>query len=130
MRPRPRLFLRRSWPPITAGAALLDFAGANGEADLAHDHGYFAWYELITTGVAAAATFYRDVIGWETREASTPQFPYVLFMAGEDQAAGLMALAREGRQKGAGPRWVGVVGAGGTHAAPRRIKHACGGADV
>ena len=30
---------------------------------MAHDYGYFAWYELITTDVAAAATFYRDVIG-------------------------------------------------------------------
>jgi uncharacterized protein len=123
MRPRPRLFLRRSWPAVTAGAALLDFAGANGEADLAHDYGYFAWYELITTDVAAAATFYRDVIGWETQEASTPQFPYVLFMAGQDQAAGLMALPEEGRKMGAMPRWMGYVGVRDTHAAADQIKH-------
>ena len=50
---------------------------------MANDPGYFAWYELMTTDVAAAAAFYRDVVGWGTQEASTAQLPYVLFTAGE-----------------------------------------------
>jgi uncharacterized protein len=69
----------------------------------------FAWYELLTTDVSAAQSFYGKVVGWELQEASTSEFTYGLFSAGGTPVAGLMELPLEGRKKGATPRWVGYV---------------------
>jgi uncharacterized protein len=89
---------------------------------LANDPGYFTWYELITTDVTAAASFYRDVVGWGTQATSTSQLSYVLFTAGEVPAAGLMELPEAGRKMGAMPRWMGYVGVRDVPAATDRIK--------
>jgi len=35
-------------------------------------HGRFSWYELLTTDMEAARTFYADVVGWGTQDASAP----------------------------------------------------------
>ena len=71
--------------------------------------GVFAWYELLTTDLPAAESFYAKVIGWTVQDASTSQFAYRVFGAGEASVAGLMELPMEGRKKGAMPRWVGYV---------------------
>lgn len=89
---------------------------------MANDPGYFTWYELMTTDVTAAAAFYRDVVGWDTQEASTSKLPYTLFASGEVPTAGLMELPEEGRKMGASPRWLGYVGVKNVHAAADRIK--------
>jgi hypothetical protein len=89
---------------------------------LANDPGYFAWYELMTTDVAAAATFYRNVVGWGTREASASNLPYMLFTAAEVPTAGLIELPEEGRKMGATPRWTGYVGVRDVNVAADRIK--------
>jgi uncharacterized protein len=89
---------------------------------LANDPGYFAWYELVTTDVPGAAAFYRDVVGWGTKEASTSELPYTLFTAGEAPTAGLMELPEAGRKMGARPRWIGYVGVSDAHATADRIK--------
>ena len=73
-------------------------------------HGRFAWYELITTDVAAAGAFYAEVVGWGTQDASTPELAYTLFTAGTASVGGLMELPEEGRKMGATPRWMGYVG--------------------
>ena len=89
---------------------------------MANDPRYFTWYELMTTDVAAAATFYRDVVGWGTQEASTSKLPYKLFATGEVPTAGLMELPEEGRKMGARPRWMGYVGVSDVHVAVGRIR--------
>jgi predicted enzyme related to lactoylglutathione lyase len=86
------------------------------------DPAYFTWYELITTDVAAAAAFYRDVVGWGTKEASTSGLRYMQFMAGEVATAGLMELPEEGRKQGASPRWMGYVGVHDVNAAADRVR--------
>ena len=63
-------------------------------------HGRFAWYELITTDVAAAQAFYTKVVGWGAQDASTPGLPYTLFTAGTASVSGLMDLPDEARRKG------------------------------
>jgi uncharacterized protein len=74
------------------------------------DHpGQFAWYELLTTNMDAAAAFYGDVIGWEAQDASTPEIPYRLFTVASGPASGLMPLPPDALKKGAAPRWVGYV---------------------
>jgi uncharacterized protein len=69
----------------------------------------FAWYELLTTDVSAAQSFYGKVVGWDVQDASTPKFAYQLFSTGGTPVAGLMELPPDGVKKGATPRWVGYV---------------------
>ena len=71
--------------------------------------GRFAWYELLTTDVAAASAFYGKVVGWGAKDASTPDLAYTVLTAGEVPVGGLMELPEEGRRLGATPRWVGYV---------------------
>jgi uncharacterized protein len=87
------------------------------------DHqGRFVWYELLTTDVAAARTFYGDVVGWGAQDASTPDIPYTLLTAGQAPVGGLMELPEEGRRMGATPRWVGYVAVDDVDAAVDRLK--------
>ena len=90
--------------------------------------GRFAWYELMTTDVAAARAFYSNVVGWKARDASTTELAYTLFIAGDDPVSGLMALPEEARRMGATPRWMGYVGVDNADATTDRIKR-LGGAD-
>ena len=69
----------------------------------------FAWYELLTTDMSAAQSFYGKVMGWDLQDASTSEFTYRLFTVAATPVAGLMELPLEGRKKGATPRWVGYV---------------------
>jgi uncharacterized protein len=84
--------------------------------------GCFAWYELMTTDVAAAKAFYGKVLGWEVRDASTPELPYTLFTAGKVPSCGVMDLPEEGRRMGARPRWMGYIGVSDVEATADRIK--------
>ena len=76
---------------------------------MANQVGHFAWYELLTTDVAAASAFYGKVVGWGAKDASTPRLAYTLLTAGNVPVGGLMDLPEEGRRLGATPRWVGYV---------------------
>lgn len=71
--------------------------------------GQFAWYELLTTDLAAAGAFYREVVGWDVRNASTSRLPYSVLAAGDVPVGGIMELPEEGRRLGATPRWAGYV---------------------
>src|SRR5690349_6372634 len=73
------------------------------------DCGRFVWYELLCTDIAAAASFYGDVVGWSAQRVSNAGFPYSVLSARGEPVCGLMDLPEEGRKKGATPRWVGYV---------------------
>jgi predicted enzyme related to lactoylglutathione lyase len=98
------------------------FVGSNGETDMADYPGHFAWYELITTDMAAAKAFYAEVMGWGMRDASTSDLAYFLFTAGTASVIGLMELPEEARKMGATPRWIGYVGVNDVDAKAERIK--------
>jgi predicted enzyme related to lactoylglutathione lyase len=85
-------------------------------------HGRFVWYELLTTDMAIATTFYSSVMGWGARDASTADLAYTLFRAGKRSVSGLMELPEDARKKGATPRWVGYVNVNDVDAAAERIK--------
>ena len=89
---------------------------------MANDPSFFTWYELQTTDMAAAAAFYRDVLGWSPVPSSTSRMPYTLFMVGEVAAAGLLEWPAESVKRGARPRWMGYVGVPDVHAASDRVK--------
>ena len=65
---------------------------------MADHHGRFAWYELITTDVAAAQAFYTKVVGWGAQDASTPDLAYALLTAASGPVCGLMDLPEEARK--------------------------------
>jgi predicted enzyme related to lactoylglutathione lyase len=84
--------------------------------------GRFAWYELLTTDVAAAGAFYGQVVGWDVREASTPGLSYTLLTVGDASVCGLMELPEEGRRLGATPRWVGFIAVDDVDATAAQIR--------
>lgn len=98
------------------------FAGSNRETDMVDYPCRFAWYELITTDMASAESFYANVVGWSARDASTPGLAYTMFTAGRAAVGGLMDLPEEGRKMGATSRWMGYVGVDDVDAAADRIK--------
>jgi len=68
--------------------------------------GRFIWHELLTTDTAAAAAFYPKVVPWRTQPSSMPG--YTLWMAGQTQIGGLMALPPDAA--GTPPHWLIYVG--------------------
>ena len=89
---------------------------------MVNSYGRFAWYELMTSDVEGAKDFYAKVVGWSTRDASSPGMTYVLFTVGETVVAGLMRLRDDARTMGARPHWIGYVGVDDVDAAADRIK--------
>ena len=85
-------------------------------------HGRFIWYELMTTDMEAAKTFYAEVVGWGTQDASTLGIAYTLFTAGEASVSGLMDLSEDARKLGLRPTWLGYVGVNDVDASADRIK--------
>jgi uncharacterized protein len=71
--------------------------------------GRFIWYELMTTDLAGARAFYDKVVGWQSKDAQMPGVEYWMFSAGDQPAAGLMALPEESRKMGTPPQWLGYV---------------------
>ncbi len=84
--------------------------------------GRFVWYELMTTDVAAARTFYTKVVGWGAQNASMPGLAYTFFTAGNAFASGLLGLPDAARHTGATPRWIGYVAVDDVDAAVDRIR--------
>ena len=68
--------------------------------------GRFIWHELLTTDTAAAAAFYPRVVPWRTQPSSMPG--YTLWMAGQTQIGGLMALPQDAG--GPPPHWLVYLG--------------------
>ena len=84
--------------------------------------GSFVWYELVTTDIASAKAFYGKVVGWSSRDASTPELSYSLFTAENAVVGGLMDLPIAARRKGALPRWVAYVAVDDIDAVAGRFK--------
>jgi predicted enzyme related to lactoylglutathione lyase len=89
---------------------------------LNRSHGRFAWYELLTTDMAAAQAFYGSVVGWSACDASTAAFRYRILSAGAVEVGGLMDLPPEARRMGAAPRWVGYVAVDDVDATASQLK--------
>ena len=86
-------------------------------------HGSFVWYELISPDPDAAARFYGEVVGWQSRDAGVEGMDYRLFSIGGEDVAGFMAAPGPDMP----PGWIGYVGVDDVDAAVARIV-AAGGA--
>ncbi len=78
--------------------------------------GNFVWYELSTSDVDGARSFYRDVVGWGTERFPGPEPAYWILKAGERGIGGLMALSEASKAVSASPGWLAYVEVGDTDA--------------
>jgi predicted enzyme related to lactoylglutathione lyase len=80
----------------------------------------------MTPDTAAAAAFYRSVVGWETRNSGMPGMDYTLVRAQGADIGAMMALDDELRAMGVPPCWTGYVGVDDVDAYVARVTAAGG----
>lgn len=72
----------------------------------------FIWYELMTPHLDGAASFYRDLIGWNLSDVGGgPGMRYFAATMGTGTrgVAGMMELSAPMRDAGARPGWIGYI---------------------
>ena len=88
------------------------------------------WYELMTTDMKAAETFYKTVVGWTSAPFEGSPQPYTVFnRSGDVQVAGLMNAARRHEHAavlGDVRRRAEARRGGGAHQAARRQRTLAG----
>jgi uncharacterized protein len=89
--------------------------------------GKFVWYDLMTSDIKAAESFYRSVIGWDAKDSGMADRSYTLLSVGPATVGGLMPIPEAARAQGAGPVWTGYIGVDDVDAYAARVK-AAGGA--
>ncbi len=73
--------------------------------------GTFIWFDLNTTDVQGAISFYTKVVGWETEEWSG--MPYTMFKpAGGAPLGGVNELDAEAAARGVPSHWLGHIAVG------------------
>lgn len=70
-------------------------------------HGAFSWNELITTDVAGAKAFYRELLNWTLEDIKSNGMDYTIAKAGDTQVGGIMAVPPQA--KGMPPAWGAYV---------------------
>ena len=78
------------------------------------------WYELMTTDMKAAESFYRNVVGWQTAPFEGAGQPYTVFKRSGDQSVGGV-MTRPSEVK-APPFWAMYVGVPKLEEAAAQIK--------
>jgi predicted enzyme related to lactoylglutathione lyase len=72
-------------------------------AQIVNQPGALTWNDLLTTDVDAAATFYRDLLGWEVEQVG--EMPYWMIRNGGASNGGLMPIPDDQRSAGVSPVW-------------------------
>lgn len=87
------------------------------------------WYELLTTDLAAAETFYTKVVGWTTAPFGDAGMPYTMWMReGEVPVGGAMAITDDMKAAGVPPHWMLYVGVDTLEDATAHVERLGGGA--
>lgn len=86
----------------------------------------FFWYELMTSDPAAAETYYKTVVGWDSEPFPGSAMAYTVLKAGDRGVAGLMAIPPQAADMGARPAWIGYIHVDDVDAATARIAEAGG----
>jgi predicted enzyme related to lactoylglutathione lyase len=76
---------------------------------MSEPHGKFCWYELMTTDIEAAGSFYKSILGWNLEDSGHPSLSYTLFKVGDHGIGGMMVLPEEACKSGARPGWMGYI---------------------
>lgn len=82
----------------------------------------FVWYELLSTDVAAAKSFYGSVIGWHANDVPMPGMTYTLLSTGDRQVGGMMTIPPQMAEAGMKPFWTAHIGVEDVDAAAARLK--------
>jgi predicted enzyme related to lactoylglutathione lyase len=71
-------------------------------------NGQNVWFDLMTTDMEGAKTFYGETIGWKTQqwEDADPKLPYTMWVANGTPIGGVMPLPDQAKQMGAPPHWI------------------------
>jgi len=80
----------------------------------------------MTTDTKAAEKFYRDVIGWDAKDAGSPDHTYTLLSKGADTVGGLMPIPKKACDSGASPCWTGYIAVDDVDAYADKVKVAGG----
>ena len=86
----------------------------------------FIWYELMTSEVAAAETFYKAVVGWNAEPFGGVGMDYVVVKAGDRGIGGIMETPADVKAAGIPPAWMGYIHADDADAATAGVKNAGG----
>ncbi len=70
----------------------------------------FVWYELMTSDIQAAESFYRNAIGWEIKDSGLTDRTYRILSTGPTPVGGLMPIPEHAAAAGAKPAWSGYIG--------------------
>ncbi len=85
------------------------------------------WYDLMTSDIDAAASFYEKVVGWAVQDnGMLGAENYRIFSMGTKTISGLMALP----EKNLRPSWMGYIGVDDVDAATKRVTEAGGSVPV
>lgn len=74
-----------------------------------NDRGRFYWYDLMTTDVDGAKSFYTQLIGWGTQIWNGAGQPYTMWTNGDAPIGGVMRLPDDARKAGAPPHWISYI---------------------
>jgi len=74
---------------------------------MAAKKGRFDWYDLMTTDLGAARSFYTAVVGWKITKWE--QAGYEMWTVGEQTIGGMMALPDEAKKVGTPPHWLAYI---------------------
>ena len=86
--------------------------------------GKFVWYDLLTTDMAGAAAFYKEVVGWDAVDSGLNDRSYSILSIGKTMIAGLMPMPPEA--PGMSPMWMGYIGVNDVEAFTEKVKEAGG----
>src|SRR5262249_15215134 len=81
----------------------------NRDRNMRNVHGQFVWYELVTTDLETAKSFYENVVGWDVRDVPELDAPYSLMTVGDTPIAGATQLPDDARKAHVMPHWIGYV---------------------
>ena len=81
------------------------------------------WYELMTTDMGAAESFYKTVVGWTTQAFDSAGMPYDMWTRTDGAATGgVMSMPDDLRSKNVPPFWAMYVGVDNLEADAARVK--------
>jgi predicted enzyme related to lactoylglutathione lyase len=89
-------------------------------------HGEFSWYELLTTDIVGAESFYAKVLGWTAADSGLSDRQYKIFSIAATMVGGLMQLPQEALALGARPGWMGYLTVDDVDLSTKRVQAAGG----
>jgi len=82
----------------------------------------FVWYELMSTDVAAAKSFYGNLVGWNAQDVPMPGMTYTLLRVGDRQVGGMMTMPPQLCDAGMKPSWTAHIGVQDVDAAAAKLQ--------